>query len=298
VAHTTSPKFLLLRALRFSGLLPAADRAKFLVSRARVEAANRRFEAANPGFAMPPQHLAFDALNHVDWARYRSTGLAHAGLFARIVREHTASGVSLKILEWGCGPGRLIRHLPGLLTQPSADGSAPRTVQVHGSDYNAESIAWCQANLPQATFTLNGLNPPLPFADGEFDVTYNFSVFTHLSETVQLAWAQELKRVLKPGGLLICTTHGDAYRHLLASESERRAYAEGRLVEQGRYREGRKWFLAVHPPAFVRERLLVGWADVQRYNPRAEEGIEQDVWLARKPHAAAAAAAAAAVAAR
>jgi ubiquinone/menaquinone biosynthesis C-methylase UbiE len=38
-------------------------------------------------------------------------------------------------------------------------------------------------------------------------VAYCFSVFTHLDEQMQDAWLLELRRVLKPGGVLIVTVH-------------------------------------------------------------------------------------------
>lgn len=274
-ARSRNAKFLLIRAVRAVGLLKFADTCKFMLGQARVWPANRRFHVRHPGFATPPPHLAFDALNHFDWERYRETGLQHAGLFARVMREELPLGVPLAVLEWGCGPGRLIRHLADLLPG--------REISLTGSDYNAESIAWCRRNLQCIEFVENGLNPPLPFREGQFDAIYNFSVFTHLSEAVQLAWAKELQRVLKPGGLLVCTTHGEAYRYLLAAHGEQAAYDNGRLVVQGKYQEGKKWFFAIHPEAFVRDRLLTGWADVRRMAARPEDGILQDVWIARKP---------------
>lgn len=268
-------KFQILRAIRATGLLGLADACKFRIGQARTHARNARFAAEFPGFATPPQHLAFDALNHVDWYSYRDSGLAHAGLFARILLDEFPGTARLDVLEWGCGPGRLIRHMPQLL--------GPRLASLTGSDYNAQSVAWCRANLPGIAFAENGLEPPLPFPGGAFDAVYNFSVFTHLSEAVQLAWAAELVRVLRPGGLLVCTTHGEAYRYLLAGREERARFDAGQAVVQGNYQEGRKWFFALHPEAFVRGRLLAGLAGVRRYAPAPSDRILQDVWIARKP---------------
>ena len=268
-------KFLLVRAVRAAGLLKFADSCKFLLGQAKAWASNRRFRERNPGFATPPRHLAFDALNHVDWVRYRESGLHHAGLFARILREELPGASPLEILEWGCGPGRLIRHMTDLM--------GARPVSLTGTDYNPESIAWCRQNLPGVKFSENGLDPPLAFDDARFDAIYCFSVVTHLSEANQLAWLKELGRVLKPGGVLVCTTHGDAYRYLLSAQDEQAAYDAGRMVVQGRYQEGKKWFLAIHPEAFVRDRLLEGWADVRRVETLPEDAVLQDVWVARKP---------------
>ena len=277
VAPAGSIKFKILNGLRRCGLLGLADGGKFLLARVRTWPANRRFRQRFPDFAIPPKHLSFDALNHVDWARYRSSGLQHAGLFARVIRDERADARTLEVLEWGCGPGRLIRHLGALL--PGVD------LTLTGADYNGQSIDWCRRHLPGASFVENQLMPPLPLGTARFDVVYCFSVFTHLSEAVQLAWARELGRVLKPGGLLICTTHGDAYLHLLTTAAERQAYAAGAMVAQSGYQEGRKWFLAVHPEAFVRSRLLAGWQDVKRVQPTEAEGMLQDVWVARRPPA-------------
>ncbi len=265
-------KFLALRSVRRAGLLKPADMAYFWLTRARAAPRNRRFVQENPGFATPPAHLAFDALHHVDWREYRDSGLRHAGEFARLISEATEA-CSLDVLEWGCGPGRLLRHMKSLL--PGRD------LTLTGSDYNEESIEWCRANLSGITFVRNELAPPLPFEDGRFDVVYCFSVFTHLSEAMQLAWASEAHRVLRPGGVFICTTHGDRCRHLLTTIEEHRQYNCGQVVVQGQYKEGRKWFLAVHPPLFVREKLLRPFAQVSSQRVNAPD-LLQEFWLARK----------------
>ena len=268
-------KFLFVRAVRAAGLLKFADSCKYVLGQVKAWSSNRRFLARHPDFATPPRHLAFDALNHVEWDRYRETGLQHAGLFARVLREEFPGEAPLQVLEWGCGPGRLVRHMSDLLRE--------RPVSLTATDYNPESIAWCRQNLPGIQFAENGLDPPLPFEDSRFDAIYCFSVVTHLSEAKQLAWVKELRRVLKPGGVLVCTTHGASYRYLLTAQDEQAAFDAGRLVVQGRYQEGKKWFVAIHPEAFVRDRLLEGWTDVRRVKTLPEDAVLQDVWIARKP---------------
>src|SRR5689334_9493315 len=81
-----------------------------------------------------------------------------------------ASGRSLaqfrSILDFGCGCGRLLRHLR----------ARPGT-RVVGCDIDAESIEWCRANLAG-----NGIEcvhahvePPLPFDDAAFDLAIAIS---------------------------------------------------------------------------------------------------------------------------
>ena len=50
---------------------------------------------------------------------------------------------NVNILEWGCGPARIIRHLQSLLDQNCI---------IFGSDYNHQSIDWCKENIPNVTF--------------------------------------------------------------------------------------------------------------------------------------------------
>jgi glycosyltransferase involved in cell wall biosynthesis/SAM-dependent methyltransferase len=270
-------KYHQLQLIRSLGMLEPVDRLRLAQKRLLHQRRNAKFVRTHPDFPVPPVDLAFDAYNNVDWTLYSQTGLQHAEVFASIIRREAANR-KLSILEWGCGPGRIIRHMRACLT------GFPVTLT--GSDYNERTVAWCREHLPGMDFVTNGAFPPLPFPDEQFDVVYTFSVFTHLSEEAQIAWAGELERVLKPGGLLICSTHGDHYRHLLTREDEVLRYDQGQVVVQTGYPEGKKWFLAIHPPRFVRERLLGGFEDVQLAEPAADSGMLQDLWVARKTRTA------------
>jgi hypothetical protein len=89
--------------------------------------------------------------------------------------------------------------------------------------------------------------------------------------------------VLKPGGRLICSTHGDHYRYLLTGRDEIARYEAGRIVVQGGYEEGRKWFFALHPPRAVETELLQDFEDVRRVAPVPDARLFQDIWVATKP---------------
>lgn len=269
-------KYHIISATRSLGLLPMLDRMTFLRKRARAARRNRAFIARHPDFAVPPDDLAFDAYNKVDWPDYHDVGRAHARLFARLIHDRLPDAGPLAVLEWGCGPGRLIRHMPGLL--------ADRQPRITGTDYNPATIAWCRDHLPGIDFVLNGLAPPLPFPDASFDVVYNFSVFTHLSQDMHDHWIAELHRIVRPGGMIIATTHGDHYRYLLTHKREADAYARGELVTQKRFEEGKKWYFAIHPPAWVRSHLLSGFERVEQVDPGADGAMTQDVWIGFKPH--------------
>lgn len=267
-------RYKLIDGLRTMGVLKFADRVNYYLHRISMLRANLDFKRSNPGFRLPPPDLAFDAYNNVDWNSYKRVGKLHASVFADIVKRSTQAG-ELSILEWGCGPGRLIRHMNELLNGYS--------LQLTGSDYNERTIDWCRKYLPGIHFVQNEFMPPLPFADDQYDVVYCFSVFTHLSEEAQKNWAAELRRLLKPGGLFMCSTHGDEYRHLLTSKDDVDTYEAGDVVVKGKYAEGKKWYLAIHPEKFVRNVLLQGFIDVTRAEVSQDKQLLQDVWVGLKP---------------
>lgn len=101
----------------------------------------------------------------------------------------------LEILDFGCGCARVLAYIGKL-----AD------VRAWGADIDEQAISWCQQNLQDvATFCRNSPLPPLQFPDNAFDLVYSISVMTHLPEKMQLAWLQELRRVTRPGGVLLLT---------------------------------------------------------------------------------------------
>jgi SAM-dependent methyltransferase len=89
------------------------------------------------------------------------------------------------------------------------DAVAAAGVEIHGTDIDADAVAWTNENLPFVEARTNGAMPPISYPDGFFDLIYNHSVFTHIDETFQDAWLAELHRVMRPGGHLVLTVHGE-----------------------------------------------------------------------------------------
>ena len=102
-----------------------------------------------------------------------------------------------RILDWGCGCGRVARYfdsIPG--------------ISFHGGDIDPDNVSWCAANLEFGSFQTLPLHPPTPFRSQSFDLIYGISVFTHLRESVQFSWLEELQRISAPGAVLLMTVHG------------------------------------------------------------------------------------------
>jgi SAM-dependent methyltransferase len=180
-----------------------------------------------------------------------------------------------RLLDFGCGCGRVTRHWAGL-NRP----------EIHGSDYNRRLVRWCAANLRFGRFSVNRLAPPLPHPDEFFNAVYGISVVTHMPETLQRDWIAELARVLSPGGLLLLTTHGASYVERLTPE-ERDRYAAGEVVVRWPGVAGTNLCTAFHPEAYVRDRLAPELELLEFAADGAAVGSPpQDLVVFRKPRAA------------
>jgi SAM-dependent methyltransferase len=231
------------------------------------------------GIAVPPADLRGIVGGAEAVAEWLSGGAQDAGLIrAMVERDHGPMSAMTSVLDFGCGCGRVARWW-GDLAGP----------HVFGSDYDPAMTAWCQANLPWMTVSTNGPEPPLPFDPDSFDLVYAISLFTHLTVSAQAAWMSDVARVLKPGGVVLFTTHGEIFTNQLTAE-QRQAYGAGEVVVRNSEVNGAQACSSFDPPTFVAERLLPAaglelvratpgdWAEGQIWTAM----VLQDKYLARK----------------
>jgi SAM-dependent methyltransferase len=251
--------------LRRAGLMQLSDYFRYIWLRRKNRAANNSFRKQYPDVAFPPDYMMYESFQ-LDYERYYINGRKTAEWLVGLIRRHKElNGAS--ILDWGCGPARVIRHMPDLIK----DGS------FYGTDYNRASIAWCSANFTDIYFHSNDLMPGLVYEKEMFDLIYGISIFTHLSQEAHEAWLNELIRVLKPGGILFLTLHGLSFRNKLTPK-EQQQFDDDQLVVRGNVTEGHRTFTAFHPEKWVRIWTLS--LTVLEQIPGAEG--EQDVWLLKK----------------
>jgi len=197
--------------------------------------------------------------------------LASTAIRDALARQGIAIENLARILDFGCGCGRVVRHW--------ADGGDD--VEVHGTDLNPRLVEWSRDNLSFARFQTNGLEPPLPYPDESFELVYVLSVFTHLPEPLQRPWIEELWRVLAPAGVLAISTHGERYAAELET-AERERFSAGQLVVVASEDAGSNACGAYHPPEYVRTELAAGF-EVLEFTPEGALGNpHQDLWLLRK----------------
>lgn len=227
------------------------------------------------GLRLPPASLRYLVAGTPDAAWFLEGGrLAAESIREALIRDGTTIDEMGRLLDFGCGCGRVIRHWKGL---PASE--------VYGCDYNSRPIEWDRRNLAFAHFETNQAMPPLPFSDAHFDLIYALSVFTHLTEEAQRAWVAELSRVLRPGAYLLLTACGESYFNQLAPD-ERDRFAAGELVVKNATAAGHNSCLAYHPPTYVRGRFSDGsFAVVQHLPSGARGNPTQDLWVLRSTFA-------------
>jgi SAM-dependent methyltransferase len=150
------------------------------------------------GLPVPGDALLTHILPGPDPFLYQASGLYSYASFERALPGGRRLADLPRVLDWGCGSGRLSRLL-------LADRPGP---EVFGCDIDGDAVRWCRENLPGGHFEQTELLPPLPYGDGFFPLVLAYSVFTHLKPEVQFAWLGEMRRVLAPGGLLLASIHG------------------------------------------------------------------------------------------
>lgn len=162
------------------------------------------------GQVLPPRRLRFCGANFKDDAHF----LASARGEAERLIERCGLGHGSRVLDVGCGPGRLAIGIQSRL------GTLAGYL---GLDVDPTSVDWCRRHLAprdqafrfvhldlaNARYNPGGerIGRGLRFPVGEerFDVIYLYSVFSHMGLEDVRAYLHEFARVLAPGGTVFLT---------------------------------------------------------------------------------------------
>mgnify|MGYP002153793461 CR=1 FL=1 len=144
-------------------------------------------------------------------------------------RENGKSLSTARILDFGCGWGRLLRYW-------SKD--APST-NLFGCDPDEEILDICREIRITATLARSDWRPKqLPF-NWRFDLIYAYSVFTHLSPTVFNECLAAIGSSLESNGVVILTVRPESYLDFRGGELARLSDSQ---IEELRKRFERKGF--------------------------------------------------------
>lgn len=222
---------------------------------------------------LPPSELRKRVHGVTQRSSFERVGKAVAKTLLDVALPHLSGAEGTpKVLDFGCGCGRVLAYF-----RQGAD------VDLVGADIDEEAILWCRNNLSElASFVVNSTLPPIDFPENSFDLIYSISVMTHLPEDMQDAWLMELRRIAKPGALILLTTrniHG-----VDLSKRQRECFNKrGFVYGGGRLTSGLPDFYrsAFHSNEYVSKH----WGkilDVLEFRPRGLLG-DQDLVICRKP---------------
>ena len=121
-----------------------------------------------------------------------------ADLKIRLMAGALGAARPATILDFGCGVGNTTRALAGAYPNASITGFdvSRESVEVARHLKTAGNVRYASAG-----------SDSLPFDDAAFDVAFTSCVFHHIEPADRHRWAEELRRVLRPGGLLFLFEH-------------------------------------------------------------------------------------------
>ena len=149
---------------------------------------------------------------HVDVVKFCSRFLR-----ARVGPSEWVSKSPLnKVLDLGCGSGRHVVYF------------AEQGFDVSGIDLSEEGVEMTNQWLKEKGLlgkAVAASADKLPFAENEFEVVISFGVLDHVMKDLALRAFDEVRRVLKPGGLF----------HINLRSPESYDYGLGEMLEPGTY---------------------------------------------------------------
>jgi SAM-dependent methyltransferase len=195
-----------------------SNRARAYLSAVRSEAGDRARGKRDP--LLPPRYRLY--------AGWRGNYGKVSGRWLLAALDAGELAPDGRVLDIGCGPGRIAARLTRHLESGSYEGF----------DIVPRSIRWCQRSItprhPTFRFQLADIrsgqyNPTgsqearsytFPYDDGEFDLALAASVFTHMRPGEINRYVSEAGRVLKPGGRFLASfflLNEDTQKRLMVS---------------------------------------------------------------------------------
>ncbi len=130
-----------------------------------------------------------------------------------------------RVLDLGCGTGRHVVYLKQHGFDVIGFDNAP-----HGLQLTAD---WLADEKLTAPLVLADVHAPLPFPDGAFDAIVCIKVIHHGLRERVLGAVGEIRRILRPGGMLLLSVPGRRKRLVHSEQIEPHTYVAHEGKEKG-----------------------------------------------------------------
>ncbi|TAH10530.1 MAG: class I SAM-dependent methyltransferase [Sphingobacteriia bacterium] len=263
-------KSIIKNIVHHTGLSLAISELQFQAQRTKHLLKNLHFKKHHPYLAIPKDRDLFETFQ-VNYPLYFSDGK----LAAKEMLEW--SGAYLKnegfhVLDWGCGVGRIIQHIPSML---------PKAI-CYGADINQQRIKWCRKNINDVLFDCIE-DEQLPYPSELFDLVFGISVFTHIQGDDQTLWLKELQRITKPGAVIIVSTHGSFFENKMSSEALQHYHSKG--WQSNQYHEKGHRLLSTFNKAVNFKEIAAQYFTIEAFyegKSHPDKLGGQDLWILRK----------------
>jgi SAM-dependent methyltransferase len=117
---------------------------------------------------------------------------AKARRLVALAQRHLGTGRP-RALDVGCGPGSFDRHVSSAF-------------ELHGVDVSPAMVERARAENPDVEYAVSE-ERRLPHDDGAFDLAFAVCVLHHVATADRLPLLREMRRVVRPGGLVAVFEH-------------------------------------------------------------------------------------------
>lgn len=119
-----------------------------------------------------------------------------AQLLGELLDDHFPGRTAIDVLDFGCGSGDIHAYLQ----------SSHPTLNLTGIDVSEEFLKIGRARGAGVTYDrYNGER--LPYPDASFDLVFTICVLHHVPTAQRLGFLAEMRRVARPGGLVVVIEH-------------------------------------------------------------------------------------------
>jgi SAM-dependent methyltransferase len=172
-----------------------------------------------------------------------------------VCRRHIGDPQGLSVLDVGCGIGITDEHLVGHVRE------------LHGVDTSGEALQRAASRNPCARYRVCSEHS-LPFDSGKFDAAFAACVLHHVRPEKRVAFASELRRVVRPGGVVVVFEHNplNPFTRIAVSRCEfdddailLGRHAAGELLERAGLRPVERRYIVFFSRGEARVRAVEGY---------------------------------------